>query len=161
VLPRSIIKILPIYRGNSAPLEGSLWRCVLDDLIAQLLPCGCVTSVEAGGEAAGVNVSVLADLRFKVVTYGCVTSLEAVLGRPQESMLWVWQALDGGCYLRLCDLCGGWWGGCRGQCWGSGRPKMEVVIYGCVTSVEAGGEVAGVNVGGLAGLRWRLLPMAE
>jgi hypothetical protein len=24
---------------------------------------------------------------------------------------------------------------------------MEVVTYGCVTSVEAGGEVAGVNVG--------------
>jgi hypothetical protein len=36
---------------------------------------------------------------------------------------------------------------------------MEVVTYGCVTSVEAGGEGAGVNVGGLAVLRWRLLPM--
>jgi hypothetical protein len=25
---------------------------------------------------------------------------------------------------------------------------MDVVTYGCVTSVEAGGEAAGVNVGG-------------
>ncbi len=30
---------------------------------------------------------------------------------------------------------------------------MEVVTCGCVTSVEAGGEAVGVNVGGLTGLR--------
>jgi hypothetical protein len=37
---------------------------------------------------------------------------------------------------------------------------MDVVTYGCVTSVEAGGEAGGVNVGGLGGLRWMLLPTA-
>jgi hypothetical protein len=38
---------------------------------------------------------------------------------------------------------------------------MEVVTYGCVTSLEAGGEAAGVNVGGLEGLRCEeLLPTA-
>ncbi len=42
-----------------------------------------------------------------------------------------------------------------------GKPKMEVVTYGCVTSVEAGGEAAGVNAGGLAVLRCeKLLPAA-
>jgi hypothetical protein len=40
-----------------------------------------------------------------------------------------------------------------------GSPKMEVFTYGCVTSVEAGGKAAGVNIGGLAGLRCeKLLP---
>jgi hypothetical protein len=37
---------------------------------------------------------------------------------------------------------------------------MEVVTCGFVASVDADGEATGVNVGGLAGLRWRLLPMA-
>jgi hypothetical protein len=82
---------------------------------------GCVTSVEAGGEAAGVNIGVPTDLRCEVVTYGRVTSVEAggeaagvnvgglaglrwrllpaalwplwtLMGRPQESMLVVWKA---------------------------------------------------------------------
>jgi hypothetical protein len=30
---------------------------------------------------------------------------------------------------------------------------MEVVSYGCVTSVKVGGEAAGINVSVLAGLR--------
>ncbi len=69
MLPCSIIKTLPIYRGNRALLDVAVCCCdssdsVLDDLIARLLPCGCVTSVEeGGGETAGVNVSGLAGLR--------------------------------------------------------------------------------------------------
>jgi hypothetical protein len=43
----------------------------------EVVTYGCATSVEAGGEAAGINVSALAGLRFEVVTYGCVTSVEA------------------------------------------------------------------------------------
>jgi hypothetical protein len=73
------------------------------------------------------------------------------VGSPQESMLVFWQTYDA--KLLPCDLCGGWLGGRRSQCWWSGMPKMEFVTYGCVTSVEAGGEAVGVNVGGLEGLR--------
>jgi hypothetical protein len=61
-----------------------LWkgRCggsgsLLDDLIARLLPCGCVTSVEAVGEAAVVNVCGLAGLRCEAPTHSSVTSVEA------------------------------------------------------------------------------------
>jgi hypothetical protein len=43
----------------------------------EVVTYGCVTSVDAGGEAAGVNVGGLAGLRCEVVTYVCVTSVEA------------------------------------------------------------------------------------
>jgi hypothetical protein len=49
----------------------------LAGLRCESLTHGSVTSVEAVGEAAGVNVGGLADPRFEVVTYGCVTSVEA------------------------------------------------------------------------------------
>ncbi len=38
--------------------------------------------------------------------------------------------------------------------------RCKIVTYDCVTSVKAGGEAVGVNNGGLAGPRWRLLPAA-
>jgi hypothetical protein len=43
----------------------------------EVVTFGCVTSVEAGGEVAGINVGGLAGLRCEAVTYGCVTSVEA------------------------------------------------------------------------------------
>ncbi len=43
----------------------------------EVVTYGCVTSVEAGGEVAGVNVGGLEGLRCKIVTYGCVTPVEA------------------------------------------------------------------------------------
>ncbi len=43
----------------------------------EVVTYGCVTSVEAGGVAAGVKVDGLAGIQFEVVIYGCVTSVEA------------------------------------------------------------------------------------
>ncbi len=59
----------------------------------EVVTYGCVTSVEAGGEATEVNIGVLICLRCKVVTYGC-GSLWRLDGRPQESILVVWHAYD-------------------------------------------------------------------
>jgi hypothetical protein len=49
-----------------------LWRPKME-----VVTYGCVTSVEAGGVAAGVKVDGLAGIQFEVVIYGCVTSVEA------------------------------------------------------------------------------------
>ncbi len=70
-----------------------------------------MTSVEAGGEAAGVNIGGLAGLRCNVVAYGCVTSVKAgreVAGVDVGGLAGL--RCEAGTQ-RQCDLCRSWCGG--------------------------------------------------
>ncbi len=66
-----------------------------------------MTSVEAGCEAAVVNVGGLAGLRCEAVTQ------------------------------RQCDLCRSWWGGLKfSQCWGSGFSWLPLITCDCFDLYE-------------------------